>query len=202
MSVGKYSTSETSQMSTRVIRSSYRLSKKLRKLSKEAYLALPHLYCIADSFGCFILEPFTNRNQAFPSRSDITPEEFATWIAEYKKNGQLEVWKEEGTEFAYFSGWFKHNRLRYNQNPTTSRPPSLRPHITAKEWDMADKEGLERLRQRAANCGKLPPSKPQVAAEERRGEEKKGKGKSEPEADGPLKKALDKFKSKIGDSDK
>jgi hypothetical protein len=153
---------------TRQIKGSYRSSPRLRKLSRDAYFALPHSYCLGDNFGIFIIDPITNRNQAFPARDDITVEDFEKWLREWAKVKQLEVFKVNGIKYGFFTGWFKHNRLRL-QTPLHPRPPSLHQHISKEEWFNVDEKAFGRLRQAAADCGKLPPKR-----REEKGREEKG----------------------------
>lgn len=166
-------------MSTRQIKDSYRKSSRLRKLSRDAYLALPHVYCIADDFGCFVLDPISNRNEVFPGRADITAEEFSLWITEWRRTKQLEVWVQEGVKYGFFTGWFKHNRLRAEKSPVSPCPPSLKKIVGSESWaGMADKT-LELLRQLAADSGR----RRRKGSEVKRSEAKRREGGGVPKSD-------------------
>ena len=64
-------------------------SKKLASISKDAALAYPWVYLVADDYGRFEYNARRVWGKVFSGRKDISLEEVECWLAEYEQVGLL-----------------------------------------------------------------------------------------------------------------
>lgn len=128
-------------MANHVIYDSLWESDKLAQCSREASLAYPWIFLVADDHGRFEYKARMVWKHAFSYRTDVTVEDVALWLDEYWRVGLLVRYHLDG-DLAY---WYKFR----------GRKPSDR-----KKSDYADPEGLPVLTYSAAT----PPPPPRHVA--------------------------------------
>jgi hypothetical protein len=97
-----------------VIRDRIWESKKLRRCSKEAALAYPWIYLVADSWGRFEFNPPRIWALVFGGRKDVSPEDVERWLSEYEREELLIRYHIDG-ELAVWSGFYSRaKKLRKN----------------------------------------------------------------------------------------
>jgi len=98
-------------MANHVLRDRIWESNKLARCSRDAALAYPWIFLVADDHGRFEYRPRVIWGRAFAAREDISVEDVSNWLSEYEKIGLLVRYK--AGELAYWTGF-------------TGRPPSQR----------------------------------------------------------------------------
>ncbi len=103
-------------MANHVIRDRIWESKKLTRCSRDAALAYPWIFLVADDWGRFEYDPRRIWSKAFGSRADVSLPEVTGWLAEYEEVGLLERFGEDG-DCALWTG--------FQGRPPSQRRPSL-----------------------------------------------------------------------------
>lgn len=137
-------------MGNHVIRDRVWSSRKLGQCSKEAAMAYPAIFLIADEWGRFEYRPHMVWSAVYGPRMDYapndtpTPQDVARWLDEYWKVGLLVRYHIEG-DLAYWTGF-------------TGRPPTKR-----RKSQYPDPEGLPTL---AHKSGRKKAARPHVSVVE------------------------------------
>lgn len=103
-------------MSNHVIRDRLWESKKLRRCSRDAALAYPWIFLVADDWGRFEYDPTRICSKVFGARTDVTLAEVTTWLEEYEREGLLSRYQHEGDELATWTN--------FQGRPASQRRPS------------------------------------------------------------------------------
>lgn len=104
-------------MANHVIRDRIWESQKLRRCSREAALAYPWIFLVADDWGRFEYNPRRIWSRVFGGREDVTVTEVSAWLSEYEREGLLVPYS--NSELAV---WY-----RFEGRPPSKRRPSLYP---------------------------------------------------------------------------
>ena len=105
-------------MGNHVIRDRIWESKKLSRCSKEAALAYPWIFLVADDWGRFEFIPRRIWSKVFGARNDVSLEEVTTWLGEYVDVGLLKRYSDDGE----LGAWTK-----FEGRPPSQRRPSQYP---------------------------------------------------------------------------
>lgn len=92
-------------MSHHVIRDRIWDSKKLARCSRDAALAYPWVYLVADAWGRFEYNPRRIWTKVFGNREDVTFDDVARWLTEYESVGLLFRYHLEG-DLAVWMGFY------------------------------------------------------------------------------------------------
>lgn len=103
-------------MGNHVIRDRLWESKKLRRCSREASLAYPWIFLVADDWGRFEYDPRRIWSKVFGSREDVTLAEVASWLVEYERQKLLRRYQSDGEEYAEWTN--------FQGRPPTQRRPT------------------------------------------------------------------------------
>lgn len=126
-------------MPNHVIRDRIWESKKLRRCSKEAALAYPWIYLVADAWGRFEFHPARIWALVFGGRKDVTPGDVEGWLNEYEREELLFRYHVDG-ELAVWNGFYsrsKHLR-KASQYPDPEPFRKKRKKVVAKAGDICD----------------------------------------------------------------
>lgn len=103
-------------MPNHVIKDRLWASKKLARCSKEAALAYPWIFLVADDHGRFEYHPRRIWGMAFSGRDDVSAEDVTRWLEEYQRE---ELLVRYGADLAYWTN--------FEGRPPTKRRASLYP---------------------------------------------------------------------------
>lgn len=147
-------------MPTRILREGYLTSPSVARCSPGAQDRLPRYWLAADDFGCFDADPRVLRGRLFVYRGEMTDNQIASDLAEYVREGMLELWIENERSWGFFRSWGRHQRLRKEEGDgrtvrKTPVPPGVRGHpsLTAFYSLNGDRTPCGGLPQVAATCG-------------------------------------------------
>src|SRR5712691_9612207 len=111
-------------MPSRMLREGLVSSKKVAAMKPASQDRFPRYFLAADDFGCFLLRPAVVCGRLYPERPDMTPKVVADDLVEFARVGCLFTWRNGDREYAFFTGWWEHNRRpRKRTNRKTPRPP-------------------------------------------------------------------------------
>lgn len=79
-------------------------SKKLKACTRDAALAYPTIFLVADDHGRFEYNPRRIWSKAFGNREDVTLDEVTSWLKEYANHGLLVRYHIDG-DLAYWTGF-------------------------------------------------------------------------------------------------
>lgn len=105
-------------MPNHVIRDRVWDSKKLRRCSRDAAMAYPMIFLVADDWGRFEFDSPRIWSKVFGGRKDVTEAEVEAWLSEYEREGLLIRYGTDG-EHAF---WYK-----FEGRPPSKRRPSHYP---------------------------------------------------------------------------
>jgi hypothetical protein len=124
--VGENASRRRTELGNHVIRDRLWESKKLARCSRDAALAYPWIFLVADDHGRFEYDPRRIWSKVFGKRNDVSLRQVSAWLDEYWKLGLLVRYHMDG-DLAYWTGF-------------QGRPPSQR-----RESDYPDPQGLTEL---------------------------------------------------------
>lgn len=105
-------------MGNHVIKDRIWRSQKLRRCSREAALAYPWIFLVADDWGRFEYDARLIWSQAFGAREDVSVEDVEGWLAEFARENLLERYHIDG-ELAFWT--------KFEGRPPSKRRPSQYP---------------------------------------------------------------------------
>ncbi len=115
-------------------------SGKLARCSREAALAYPWIFLVADDHGRFEYRPARIWAKVFGGRQDITADDVASWLAEYAREGLLVRYHIDG-DLAY---WYRFKgRKPSERRPSDFPDPKGMPSLAAVAPEGAEKRGSE-----------------------------------------------------------
>jgi hypothetical protein len=112
-------------MPNHVIRDRLWESSKLTLCSKEAALAYPWIFLVADDWGRFEYHPRRIWTKVFGSRDDITLQEVTKWLEEYASVGLLQRYG-KAPALAYWTGFIGRPPSQ-RRGSDHAEPPAVRP---------------------------------------------------------------------------
>lgn len=144
-------------MGNHVIRDRLWESKKLRRCSREAALAYPWIFLVADDWGRFEYDPRRIWSKVFGSREDVSQAEVAAWLGEYEREKLLRRYQADGEEYAEWTNF-------HGRPPTQRRPASYPVPPKEDQSKPTDRVGGvyqdKEYRDRAEQSRNTPPTPP------------------------------------------
>ena len=131
-------------MANHVIRDRIWESRKLRTVSREAALAYPWIFLVADDHGRFEYNPRRIWSLVFGNREDVTREEVAGWLEEYWRAGLMKRYHIDG-DLAVWEGFVgrKASERRESKIVSPDGMPVFTPNDLAEPRDNA-RQGAEK----------------------------------------------------------
>lgn len=112
-------------MASRILRDSFATSESVARCAPAAQDRLPRYWLLADDFGCFQIQSLVIKGRIWALREDMTPAHIEDDLREYEAAGMLQTWTDakDGKKYAYFTGWFRHNRTPKPASKRRTPPP-------------------------------------------------------------------------------
>src|SRR5688572_13995127 len=98
-------------------------SKRLRRCSRDAAMAYPWIFLVADDHGRFEYDPRAIWSKCFASREDVTVNDVALWLSEYEREELLFRYGAD-EQFAYWYN-FKGRKPSERRKSNYPEPPTL-----------------------------------------------------------------------------
>lgn len=177
-------------MGNHVIYDALWLSDRLARCSKEAAMAYPAIFLVADDHGRFEYHPRRIFKTVFGYRDDVTLEEVTRWLSEYWEHGLLIRYHIDG-QLAY---WYKFR----GRKPSERRPSDLDDPAESPEYSFSE-HGATRGR-RGGDEGALD----KIRAEQIRAEQNTALARGErPPVEGRLnsREAAEAWQARHGDAE-
>ncbi len=115
-------------MANHVLRDRIWESNKLARCSRDAALAYPWIFLVADDHGRFEYRPRVIWGRVFAAREDVTVEDVTNWLTEYEQVGLLVRYK--SGELAHWTGFAgrppSQRRESLYPDPSTVKEPKRR----------------------------------------------------------------------------
>jgi hypothetical protein len=131
-------------MSSRRIRETIALSRKLMAISPEAFRLWTVLITQTDDYGIFIANPHVILGRCFPLLMDkVNIADVKQWMAELITAHLVHVYDVNSKWYVRYVNFFKHNKPRNNESKFPGPdgvPMSKRNHLSVvKNWDVRER---------------------------------------------------------------